>query len=84
METALDRVRRALPMLKLQLDMWNIQEPGGKVMLGILRVNEDGSGRVVAQLHETTSFLDDLAEVAGVKDTVGWTGETLEDLKRGG
>lgn len=71
-DTALDRVRFVLPMLKLRIDMVKLENPDAEVMFGVLCVNKDGTGRVVVQIPETKEFLTDLAEVAGVKDNMGW------------
>lgn len=71
-ETAKDRALIALPYLKMALNAASIESPGAKIMLGVLAVLPDGSGRVVARLDETTEFLNDIAELVGVKDDPLW------------
>jgi len=71
METAKERILAALPHLKLAIDMARIEMPTANVGLGIIAKFPDGGGKVVATFH-ASEFFNDIAEVMGVKDQMGW------------
>lgn len=78
-ETALSKMRLALPHIRLLYEMARLESPkGAEIHLRFSSLNPDGSGRVFGSwnAHE---FLQDLAELVGVKDRPGWMHESVMD-----
>jgi hypothetical protein len=63
-EEATERLRAFITPARIAASMAQIQNPGGKLELGILATSADGSGSVSARF-EMDTFLDDLAAVVG-------------------
>lgn len=59
--------------------MCQIEQGEGDLKLGILHYAQDGkTGRVTCSF-EFKDFLDDIAQLAGVKDHPGWFEEDVRD-----
>jgi hypothetical protein len=69
-QEAVNRLKQALPHIRMAIEMAKLQEPQGEITLAICSKKPDGSGQLTA--HFEGEFLDDVARVLGVFDKPGW------------
>jgi len=64
-DLAFERLRGALPHMRLAIEMAQQEEPDGTVQLAIIAINPDGSGKMTAAF-DYHDFFNDLAEILGL------------------
>lgn len=76
MSEARNRLLSVMPFIRMALEGAKIEMPDGEVSLSITVKNAD-RGRIVASFEK--AFLEDVAEVLGIKDLPAWILESEGD-----